>query len=275
MPPFRQLEFFLLRYVPDAVKDEFVNIGVVMTEPAANGSGFADVRFTRDWRRVRCLDPAADIEMLEAVEAELRRRLSDGLDREQLLNRLRDSFSNAIQLSPAKACLAESPQAEIEKLAGLYLETTRRRGAREAGGRRLIVQRMRHEFEQAGVWPHMRHNIAVAQYTHKGDPLRLDCGYRPNGVVKLYHGVALESEVDGARIDAAKALAFSFPAIREGIATAEKAGAELAAIVEDSLDRADDAIAFALATLEQSGIRVAPMSELPRIAEAARLELRL
>ena len=39
----RQLEFFLLRYVPDAVKDEFVNIGVVMTEPAANGSGFADV----------------------------------------------------------------------------------------------------------------------------------------------------------------------------------------------------------------------------------------
>ena len=28
----RQLEFFLLRYVPDAVKDEFVNIGVVMVE---------------------------------------------------------------------------------------------------------------------------------------------------------------------------------------------------------------------------------------------------
>ena len=28
----RQLEFFLLRYVPDAVREEFVNIGVVMVE---------------------------------------------------------------------------------------------------------------------------------------------------------------------------------------------------------------------------------------------------
>ena len=50
MADLRQLEFFLLRYVPDAVKDEFVNIGVVMLEPGANGAGFADVRFTRDWR---------------------------------------------------------------------------------------------------------------------------------------------------------------------------------------------------------------------------------
>ncbi len=55
MADLRQLEFFLLRYVPDAVKDEFVNIGLVMIEAGANGDGFADVRFTRDWRRVRCL----------------------------------------------------------------------------------------------------------------------------------------------------------------------------------------------------------------------------
>ena len=40
-----ELEFFLLRYVPDAVKDEFVNIGIVMIESSANGAGFADVAF--------------------------------------------------------------------------------------------------------------------------------------------------------------------------------------------------------------------------------------
>ena len=75
----RQCEFFLLRYVPDAVKDEFVNLGVVLYEPAAHSStaeaGFADVRFTRDWRRVRCLDPEVDVEMLESLEGELRRML--------------------------------------------------------------------------------------------------------------------------------------------------------------------------------------------------------
>src|SRR5579863_5194427 len=105
----RQLEFFLLRYVPDAVKDEFVNIGLVMVEPGANGGGFAEVRFTRDWRRVRCLDPQADVEMLEAMEREIRGQLRQTGDRELLMRRLEDSFSNLIQISPAKGCLAEDP----------------------------------------------------------------------------------------------------------------------------------------------------------------------
>ena len=49
MAQFRQCEFFLLRYVPDVVKGEFVNLGVVLLEEGDNG--FTDVRFLRDWRR--------------------------------------------------------------------------------------------------------------------------------------------------------------------------------------------------------------------------------
>src|SRR5579862_3646164 len=121
----RQLEFFLLRYVPDAVKDEFVNIGLVMVEPGANGGAFAEVRFTRDWRRVRCLDPQADVEMLAALERDIRGQLATTHDREVLLRKLEDSFSNVIQLSPAKGCLAEDPVREIETMASIYLEATR------------------------------------------------------------------------------------------------------------------------------------------------------
>ena len=66
MPDLRKCEFFLLRYVPDAVKDEFVNIGVlVLDAEGANGVNsepFAQVRFTDDWSRVRCIDPTVDIE---------------------------------------------------------------------------------------------------------------------------------------------------------------------------------------------------------------------
>src|SRR5919109_1239162 len=111
MADLKQLEFFLLRYVPDAVKAEFVNIGLV-----AVADGFADVRFTRDWRRVRCLDPQADIEMLEALEREIRAQLGERQNREALLKKLQDSFSNVIQLSPTKACLAEEPAREMETL---------------------------------------------------------------------------------------------------------------------------------------------------------------
>jgi hypothetical protein len=41
----RKLDFFLLRYVPDAVKEEFVNIGLVGLE--ADGS-FSEVRLSSD-----------------------------------------------------------------------------------------------------------------------------------------------------------------------------------------------------------------------------------
>ena len=83
MAELKKLEFFLLRYVPDAVKDEFVNVGLVMLEPGADGAGFADVRFTRDWRRVRCLDPQADVEMLEALERDIRGQLGQARDRKR------------------------------------------------------------------------------------------------------------------------------------------------------------------------------------------------
>ena len=91
MADLRQCEFFLLRYVPDAVKDEFVNIGVVMVEADA---GFADIRLTRDWRRVKCLDPGVDIEMLESMEREVRARLTDVSDRGVLMTKLEESLSN-------------------------------------------------------------------------------------------------------------------------------------------------------------------------------------
>src|SRR5712672_3106931 len=134
MADLRQLEFFLLRYVPDAVKDEFVNIGLVMIEAGPNGTGFADVRFTRDWRRVRCLDPQADAEMLEALEREIRGQLGEVKDRATLLRRSQDAFSNVIQLSEAKGWLAEDPAVEVRTMASLYLEAAKTLGHREASG---------------------------------------------------------------------------------------------------------------------------------------------
>ena len=44
----RQVEFFLLRYVPDAVKGEFVNFGLIAIENRPGRSALVDVRFTKD-----------------------------------------------------------------------------------------------------------------------------------------------------------------------------------------------------------------------------------
>jgi hypothetical protein len=259
--------FFLLRYAPDAIKNEFVNIGLVLLPPG----GPAEVRFTHDWSRVRCLDPQADIEVLEAIESDLREKLREmNGEHEFILRRIRDSFSNALQPSEFQGCLAESPAAEADELARLYLDRPRRRQPRELSTRQAIYQKMRSEFESAGVWPLMRQNIPVAQYTRNGDPLKLDCGYSPNGTVKLFHAVSLATDVNSAKV-----LAFTFPQLADGIRKAETKRAELTAVVEDDLPTEDETISFARETLQQHSIVIASAAEMPRIAAAAARELGL
>jgi Protein of unknown function (DUF3037) len=265
----RQLEFFLLRYVPDAVKDEFVNVGLVMVEAGASGGGFADVRFTRDWRRVRCLDPQADMEMLEALEREIRGQLASTHDREVLLRRLEDSFSNVIQLSPAKGCLAEDPVAEMETMAAIYLEVAKVEGKREVSGRQRILATMRDAFERAGVAKFLL-PVPVAPYTKPGDPFKFDFGYRVAGEIKLFHAVSLKAGVDSAVLLAAR-----YPRIAPVMSKVVGAVPVLTAVIDDDLDRGQDSVQFALSMMEDERIRIAVAAEMPMIAEVARRELRV
>ena len=122
----------------------------------------------------------------------------------------------------------------------------------------------------------MRKQIPVSAYTKPGDLLRIDCGYRPNGVVRLFQAVSLEADAE-----AAKVLAFSAQAIAQGVARVENATLELTAIIEpirrsetEELD--EDRIAqyrFAVEAMEEHAIRVLTTSDLSRVAEAARREL--
>ncbi len=263
----QQCNFFLLRYVPDAVKNEFVNIGLVLLPE----TGDPELRFTHDWSRVRCIDAEADIEVLEALEADLRGQLW-GVhgDRDAFIRRIQDSFSNALQPSEFKACLAESPAKEADILARMYLERQQRRGQREISGRQMIRRRMQQEFEAVGVWALMNKDIAAEKYTRKGDPLKIDCGYTPNGTVKLFHALAIETDPNPAKV-----LAFSFGPLAEGIRRKESRQAQLTAVVEDDLPHEDEAVSFALETLGQQGIGIAHAGQMREIAQAAARELRL
>lgn len=268
-------EFFLVRYVPDAVKNEFVNIGVLLRE-AEKPQQF-QIRFTRDWQRVRAVDPEADTGMLESLEDELRNRFFEKIDGARpLMEVLKDSFSNAIQVTEAKACLAESLPAELDQLMRMYVEPRKVKKAVRRSGRSAIQAVMRTQFARAGVWDLLRKRIAAATYTRPGDPLRIDCGYRPNGIVRMFHAVSLDGD-----IEMAKVLAFSAPALTEGIARVENAKLELTAIVEPFKELQKHALQqerleqyrFAIETMEQQSIRVLTTNDMPRIAETARLEL--
>jgi hypothetical protein len=270
MADLRNLEFFLLRYAPDAVKEEFVNVGVVLLE----ANGYADVKFTNDFRRVKCMDASADIEVLTELEKEIRARIKDaGPHRDKIIKKLQDSFSSTLQISASKAVMAESPEKEIELLAKIYLDSpAREREGREARGRQAILQHMQTAFESEGVWDDSRFfkNRRIERYTRPGDPLKIDCGYVPNGMVKLFQAVSLANDTDAAKI-----LAFSFPQVAEGIARNDKKKTELTAVTEDPLDQQDESTAFALETLTKSKIKIVAVTEMDRIAKLAREELRI
>jgi len=265
-------EFFIVRYVPDVVKGEFINIGIVLRE-IGQPEG-AVVRFTRDWARVRCIHAGADIELLESFEAELGSRLS-AQEQRPLLPLLEDSLSNSVQLTVARACLAESVPAEIELLMGMYVEPITVTRERKASGRVFIAGAMRREFERAGVWGSMRKRIAASQYTRAGDPMRIDCGYRPNGVVRMFQAVSLDGDVE-----AAKVLAYTLPELAAGVLRVEAATLEMTAIIKPirSLMGRDDEIEryrFGVEAMERAAIRVMTLTDLPRVAETARVELRI
>ena len=272
--PRRKCEFQLLRYVPDAVRNEYVHIGVLLRE---HGSTHTEVRFTRDWRRVRCLDPDADISVLEGMEGELRQRL-EGEGGDRLMRILEESLSLNVQITESKAALVESLPAGMEELMKLYVEPRRRVRVTQLSGRATIHARMRAEFEHAGVWDLLRKRIAASEYTRPGDPLRIDAGYRPNGVIRMFHAVGLDPG-----LETAKVLAFSAGALRAGVQRVEKAELELTAIVEPAskVGATDDdpdqleSYRFGVETMEEQNIRVLTTTDLSRVAETARRELRV
>jgi hypothetical protein len=271
--------------VPDVVKGEFANIGVLLRETGKDDS--AVVRFTRDWSRVRCMDVDADIGLLEALEGEIGARLRmagrDAPGIKPVMEVLQDTLANSVQMTDVKACLAESLPAEIEQLMKMYVEPLKVKTERKRTGRAAISGAMRTEFERAGVWGLMRKRIAASLYTRVGDPMKIDCGYRagsekttPDGVIRMFQAVSLEGDVE-----AAKGLAYSAPQLMEGVQRVEAVRLELTAVVEplrtvsDIEDEGMERYRFGVEAMERQEIRVVTLSDLARVAETARIELRV
>jgi len=265
----RKLEFFLLRYVPDAVKGEFVNFGLIALEDGPEGASVADVRFAKDWGRVQCLDPQADLDVLAALQKEIRQEIGLTRDRAALLKRMEDSFSGVVQISGVMPALTERiALAEVDDVARMFLETVKVRRTREPAGRQKILDTMRSAFEDAGVL-NLLTTVPAEPYTKPGDPFEFDFGYRFGSEIKLFHAVSMRASVDSAVMLAAR-----YPKIGPVMEKAAGAAPVLTAVVEAALDRSRTEVGFALQMMEESRIRVVETSEMAGIAEVARVELK-
>ncbi len=209
----------ILRYTPNLLRDEFVNIGVLLHARAEKRLRLRMLEET-EFGRLRRLHPHADLELLRALEADFEKQAAaQGGEPETFLAQLEDTLSNVLQLSPQRGLLAEDFDAELERI---YSEQVRPPAVRSRLGTLLensaawIRSRVKDIFRQARIYQHMRHGVAVAEFTFPGDPLKLDHAYRKNGTRGFVHAVSL-----GREPGAARSLAFTVERMRRKIESCE------------------------------------------------------
>lgn len=269
MPEERKLtecSFFLVRYVPDVVRDEVLNIGLFLYSPQEKYLGCL---FSDDFRRVRRFHPQADLQLLRELQQDFEQQIDEhGDDLEGYLRNIQDSFSNLIQVTTPRTCLLRDPQAEIQGLFERYVGP-RVSGPAPEDTRLRIKQRVTAAFVRAGVWDRLEKRIPAEPWTKKGDPFTFDYGYRPlavkgkpNGRIKLVHALSLKRDTE-----LAKVLAYTMDRVWE------KEAADLTAVVEALAIPGDKVAQASQEILEERRIALQPLAGAEEYAQSVRREL--
>jgi hypothetical protein len=214
----RPCAYHVVRYTPNLVRDEWVNIGILLFDPASGRLLQRLLEEPAEFARVRRLHPAADEELL--------RRLSDdfasqsaaaGGNTQGYIARLEQTLSNTVQLSPQKGLLAEDLEAELDRLYHDHVETPRQgRLLEDIATRNGIRARANQVFRGTGIWPRLERRLRLDEFTYAGDPLRLDYGYRRNGTRGFVQALSLSRDPGQAKV-----LAFTADAIRQKVQHSE------------------------------------------------------
>ena len=260
--------YWLVRYVPDLVKGEFVNIGLFLYNPE---EGFLDCMITNDFGRVRRLHRHADLEFLRELQEYFTGQIqAHETELEKFIREMQESFSNLIQVTTPQPCLLMDPPAEMQGLFNRYVGI-QLAGPPVADTRMRIKLRMTEAFRRHGLLDHklFERRIPAEKWTQKGDPFCFDFGYRalltegkPNGHIQFVQALSLHRDNELATV------------LKDRILKVRaKEPADLTAIVE-GLPAPDDDPAVATRTiLEEAQILIQPIAGVDSYAQSVRRDL--
>ncbi|MBI4444097.1 MAG: DUF3037 domain-containing protein [Acidobacteria bacterium] len=264
-------EYFLLRYAPFALRDTSVAVGLFLFDASGH---LVRSRMTRNWRTVRCLDPQADLGLLESLAQQFERLAADpssvaGTEQEmplfQRLLQMQQEYAGAVRVSLPQGVLAADPVEEFERLFAQYVEAPRpahEPAVPRPGTRRWVHARLSDALDRHALSAALLRDIPVEQFTAPGDAFRVDFGYRPNGVTKYLHALSLERDWNHSKL-----LGYTFWRIRQ------QADAAMTAIVADA-DPKLPAVLGCRRILTEAGIAIQPLSQLDPFLDSVRQELR-
>jgi hypothetical protein len=267
----RTLAYRVLRYTPNLVRDEWVNIGVLVFDPQSGERRMRLIEEPEEYARVRRLHPRADEELLRALRDDLENRFStatqlfNGIAAERsgsgqasadwmkLLGKWDETLSNALQLAPQKGVHADDLDAETERLYADHVALQRGAGRVGApGSRGAIRSYCAQVFKQARLWERLQKSLPAAEFTFSGDPMRIDYGYRRNGT----RGFVQTLSVSRAPGDV-KSLAYTVERIRNKVAASE-----FTAVTDVHLIAENERHQFVRETLRDAGVEAVPLEGL-------------
>lgn len=256
----------ILRYTADAVRDEWVNIGVLLIDRQTGDRRLRLVEQQSEIARVRRLQPAASETFLTRLRDHLEDRfevffqcenaesgsLAARADAVQKLVHKWDSMlSNSLQLAPEKGLYGDDADVEMERLYAEHVALARpfaRVGA--PNSRAEIRNYCSQVWKQARLWDQLDKAVRVHEFTFPGDPMRIDYVYRRNGT----RGYVQTLSVTRAPADC-KLYAYT----AQRIAARAPFASEFAAVTDVALEAENERHRFVRDTLRDVGIEPVPM----------------
>lgn len=263
----------VLRYVPNLIRDEWVNVGVLLEELPGDGSAASprprrevrlieeDAEIKRLWR----LHPGVDESLLRSLRGEFETRLHAPLEQASIyLEKLDQTLSNALQFGPQKWVLADDFDTEIERLFREQVSVLRaaRSGVIESSAQ-WIRKRIDDVFRRRQILPRLQKKIRVDEFTQPGDPTRIDYGYRFNGTRGYMQIVPFKGDTSRAKV-----FAYTAERIRR------RAGhSEFVALTETDPITGNSRHEFIRRLFDEQQIGIVPPAQLDRFAETLRPRL--
>jgi Protein of unknown function (DUF3037) len=255
------LAYHILRYVPNLVRDEWVNIGVLIFNPRTGERRLRLIEDQVEYNRVRRLHPTVDEAVLRALRDGLEDRLDPeanngmGIPLEKILSKCDETLSTALQIAPQKGVLADDLDAELERLYSDHVAVPPRLQSRvgQPGNRATIRAYCAQVFKQAQIWDRLQKSVRVAEFTFPGDPSRLDYSYHRNGTRGFIHTLSVSRAPQEA-----KSLSYN----ARHIAEKARYPTEFTAVTDIAVSRNNDRHRFVTETLREVGVEPVPMEGL-------------
>lgn len=262
----KTLQFYLLRYLPNLVRGEFINIGVLLYDPGEKR--FHPPRLLEDFRRARRLHPWADLDVMAGLEAQIEREMA-GDDPGKFLKRLSE-LSNQVAVGEPTAVLTTDAEAELDRLFDTYVREPRyptRLAAAVERSRAWVRTQLREALRRAGLWQKLERRVPVAEFTHAGDPFRFDFAWSRNRHRGFLHALVLERGADRAKV-----VAYTL----ERIAARLGAGGQnvsCTAVVEAAPAAGNETAQLSARILAEQEVKIVPVGEIESYARELSAQL--